>query len=520
MNDIWTALQGLGSPAAALARAGGLTVYPRSVQPCADGTVFLGRQAGALTLGYVGRAAPPDGFCLETDSDATLPAQLAPSRLWLGAANHANAAALRQHLPWTGPVPGGLRLSAGLGDRLGVATPGHIRAIRAAGDIFPILAQQSIREMERTQRTPDEVMDDATWGVLQEGWTAGFGADADHLKSAADIDLCVASGYVLYTLDPRDHVDAEADSDDLATLQAKFVVLPWEQLETTPDEVYRRYVGQVFSLSAAYTLTISEEQALRAAAKYGRAVAHLTALSRHLAVAMSGRPYELEISVDETDTPTRAQEHYYIASELKRLGVTWVSLAPRYVGRFEKGVDYIGDLDEFAVEFAKHAAIARALGPYKLSLHSGSDKFSVYPIAARLAGELIHLKTAGTSYLEALRAVAQVQPSLFREVLAYAVAHWDTERASYHVSAEMAQVPTWQDWPDAALPMLLDDFHARQALHVSFGLVLTSRDAQGGYLFRDRIYAVLAGDEEAHYAALERHFARHLQPFVMSQEAR
>jgi hypothetical protein len=87
------------------------------------------------------------------------------------------------------------------------------------------------------------------------------------------------------------------------------------------------------------------------------------------------------------------------------------------VGTFEKGVDYIGNLDEFEQSFARHLAVSKTYGPYKLSLHSGSDKFSVYPIAARVAGELVHLKTAGTSYLEALRAIAKVNPGLFREVL-------------------------------------------------------------------------------------------------------
>ena len=126
------------------------------------------------------------------------------------------------------------------------------------------------------------------------------------------------------------------------------------------------------------------------------------------------------MSVDETDTPTSHAEHLFIARELRRLGVRWVSLAPRYVGRFEKGVDYIGDLGAFEADFAGHAAIARALGPYKLSLHTGSDKFSIYDIATRSAGGLLHLKTAGTSYLEALRATASFDPTLFREILALA----------------------------------------------------------------------------------------------------
>ena len=76
-----------------------------------------------------------------------------------------------------------------------------------------IFAQQSIREMTRTGRSPDDVMDDATWGVFQEGWRAGVGADADHLKTTADIDLCVAAGYTFFTIDPGAHVDPAADTE-------------------------------------------------------------------------------------------------------------------------------------------------------------------------------------------------------------------------------------------------------------------------------------------------------------------
>jgi hypothetical protein len=178
------------------------------------------------------------------------------------------------------------------------------------------------------------------------------------------------------------------------------------------------------------------------------------------------------------------------------------------VGRFEKGVDYIGNLQEFEAEFSRHAVIARALGPYKLSIHSGSDKFSIYPIVARHAGALAHLKTAGTSYLEALRAVAGVDPSLFREVLGFARQHYEQDRATYHVSAELAHVPV--ELTDGQLPGVLDSFDARQVLHVTFGSVLDR--------FGPRLKVVLAEHEEAHYAALEAHFVRHLSAFSLRNQ--
>jgi hypothetical protein len=238
---------------------------------------------------------------------------------------------------------------------------------------------------------------------------------------------------------------------------------------------------------------------------------------RHLIERSNGKPTELEVSVDETEHVTSHAEHFYIATELRRLGVHWVSLAPRYVGHFEKGVDYIGDLGEFEADFAVHAAIARHYGPYKLSLHSGSDKFSIYEIAARQTRGLVHLKTAGTSYLEALRTIAALDPALFREIYIFARERYDTDRASYHVSAELSRAPRPEDLNDQALPELLTQFDAREILHVTFGSVLTTRTEDGGWRFYDRLMAILRAQPEAYAENLEAHFRRHLQPFVAYQ---
>jgi hypothetical protein len=254
---------------------------------------------------------------------------------------------------------------------------------------------------------------------------------------------------------------------------------------------------------------VDEATLLRAAAKYGRAVAHVASMYRALNARLPEAAWELEVSVDETDTPTTHAEHLFIARELRRLGVKWVSLAPRYVGRFEKGVDYIGDLDHFTSDFAGHAAIARALGPYKLSLHSGSDKFSVYGIAAEATRGLVHLKTAGTSYLEALRVLASTDTVLFREILQFAIDRYETDKASYHVSATLDRVPRPEALADDDLPGLLELFDSREALHVTFGSVLTS---DRGY--KARLLGSLAANEERYYDALERHFIRHLAPLT------
>jgi tagaturonate epimerase len=286
--------------------------------------------------------------------------------------------------------------------------------------------------------------------------------------------------------------------------------LPWGSLEDTEKDLFGRYAGRRFDLEE-HDLALDEDTLARAAAKYGRAVAHATALYRHLEEAMGDEPFEVEVSVDETATPTTHAQHLYIANELLRLGVRWVSLAPRYVGRFEKGVDYIGDVARFEEDFAVHAAIARRLGPYKLSLHSGSDKFSIYPAAVRQTRGLVHLKTAGTSYLEALRTVAALDADLFLEIYAFALERYEEDRASYHVSASLQKAAAPEDVAGKDLPALLDRFDEREILHVTFGSVLTRED------LRDRLTHTLATHPENYAENLEKHFLRHLEPFAAAR---
>jgi hypothetical protein len=483
--------------------------YPESLVIHEGRMFFLGRTGGSKILGILTdeRGALPRGFAGTVVETPAGPLHILET-------THEHAEALRAALPWLSPRPLGLSTSAGCGDRLGLATPGHVQAAREVGRVAMIFAQQSIREMVRTGRTPEQVMDDATWGAFQAGWQEPLGADADHLKTTDDVDRCCASGFTFFTIDPGAHVDAEADDCDRSDLKGRYDALPWSRMEIGSDQLLKAYAAQPHSVEDAI-LEMSEEVVARAAVKYGRAIAHTAAMYRHLERVMAGRPFELEVSVDETDTPTSHEQHFFIASELRRLGVRWVSLAPRYVGRFEKGVDYIpssglcGDLSEFETDFAGHAAIARALGPYKLSLHSGSDKFSIYEIAAEKARGLVHLKTAGTSYLEALRAVAAVDPPLFRDILAFAIIRYPEDRASYHVSANLQLVPDPSALSDDDLPGLLDHFDTRQVLHVSFGSVLTSETG-----LKERLYAALEANEEAYYSALRTHFVRHLRPLA------
>jgi hypothetical protein len=460
-----------------------------------------------------GLAQTDKGECLVVLAASSLPefegerSEFGGLTLILGERSASNLNALRRHLPWLKPQPIGLATSAGMGDRLGLATPGHVRAARAMqGKVTPVFTQQSIREMARTGRTPQQVMDDATWGIFTEGWQAIHGADADHLKTPADIDACLACGYTFYTIDPGAYVDNRAESASLGELQALAAALPVE-MDVRASGLW----GKSFDIEGL-AIHFDELVLLKAAVKYGQAIAHVAGMYRYLVQAAGKCPYELEVSVDETEAPTTHAEHIYIACELKRLGVKWVSLAPRYVGRFEKGVDYIGSLAAFEADFSGHAAIARWFGPYKLSLHSGSDKFSIYPIAARLSRGLVHLKTAGTSYLEALRTIAHHDPAFFREIYTFARQRYEIDRLSYHVSAELSKAPLPEVVRES--PALMDQFDAREIFHVTFGSVLTEKNEAGGWRFYDRFMDFMQINKEAYACNLEKHFIRHLAPFA------
>lgn len=413
-----------------------------------------------------------------------------------------NAAELRARLPWLRPVPLGLQASFGFGDRLGLATPGHVRAIRDV-NIAPMFAQQSVRENARTGRTPQQVLDDAMWGLFQEGWQKPWGADADHLKSLADLESFTTAGYTFYTFDLSDFVDNQAQWDDLPALWVKYTGLPWDELESSPDAMKLSYTDRVFRLDGL-PLTFDESTLLRAAVKYGCAIAHIVKMYHALKSLLANRHYDLEISLDESDAPTSPYEHFFIAKELHRLGVDWVSLAPRFVGGFEKGVDYIGDLSRFEAELKQHVAVMQYFGNYKFSLHSGSDKFSLYPILARHSTGKLHVKTAGTSYLEALRVVAGVAPELFRQIFDYCLQRFPVDRQTYHVSARLEKIPPANALKDADLPGLLDAFDSRQVLHVTFGSVLDR--------FGSQLKACLTANELEYCRRLEAHFRRHLLP--------
>ncbi len=383
-----------GRPLSLLARGeAGRVVVPASVSPLPGSIALLAVLDGASRLVVMTGAEPVlDAFDGETVSIREA------GRLWHALAcplDHRNATALRAALPRTAPsIPAGPR-SFGFGDRIGgdvSATPWHL-AVAEGYDLLPVPAQQSVRELARTGRTFAAVLDDATWAVFRTGWARPWAADADHLKSLDNLETAARAGFTFFTIDPSDVIDREAPDAPDDVLAAKLAALATER---EVSALLARYGGH----------DADERSVVRSLAAYLPAIRFGIEAYRRLEEVLGEGGFAFEFSVDETEHPTSALDHRIVAGEFARAEVALYSLAPRFVGLFEKGIDYIGDPEEFRRSLEEHAALAIEFGGYRLSLHSGSDKFAVYPIFGEVTEGRFHVKTAGTSFLEAVKTAA------------------------------------------------------------------------------------------------------------------
>ena len=411
--------------------------------------------------------------------------------------NSENAFALSELFPYLKSKALGIgKPSFGFGDRLGLATPGHVQAVRESS-LVPIFAQQSIREMERTKRTPSDVMRDAIWGVFQEGYTHGFGSDADHLKTEEDVKNTAKAGFRMFTCDPSDYVNNSTDTLSVSELRKEF-----EKIKEK-DALLSVYEGKSFTIGDE-NLIFSGETLMRAVVKYQKAVEHAEHMYKIVKSNVDG-DFDFELSIDETEEPTTPAQHIFIVNELLKRDVKLTSIAPRFVGDFQKAIDYIGDLNEFENQFKLHIKIAKKFGPYKISVHSGSDKFSIYPIISKYGDKLFHVKTAGTSYLEALRLIAISAPALFKEIVKFSIERFAHDRKSYHLTTVLSNIADIDTLSETDYQSYLDKNDSRQMLHVTYGSVLNSS-------LKDAFMNTLKEHEKGYNEILVKHFRKHLSP--------
>ena len=409
------------------------------------------------------------------------------------ALTHENAKALRKLFPFTAPSRVlNKNRSFGLGDRLGIATPGHIKLFEQY-DVYPVFAQQSIRELNLTNRTYNNVLDAATFAVFRENFQKEWGADGDHLKTEQDIKYALDLGFTMITLDCSEHIKNNVTEENAPPLPEKFKT---------------KYSGKQFDIGEGITLSFSENELKVIAAIYSDAIDFAAAI--YGSFLKDGKHNaDFEISIDETAAPTTPLQHYFVARELIDAGVSFATIAPRFCGEFQKGIDYIGDITQFEKEIQIHAAIARHFN-YKLSIHSGSDKFSVFPLIGKECRGNFHVKTAGTNWLEAMRVIAQTDPVLYREVHLYALAAFDEARKYYHVTTDIAKIPDINSLADSELPKLFENNDARQLIHITYGLILGKKNSDDSFTFRDKLYRIWRRNEGMYAQALERHIGKHL----------
>lgn len=438
------------------------------------------------------------------EGDGTVPAAFVGAvrdegnrRLMIARQNGENARALRELFPHTSPsAVGAHRSSFGLGDRLGLASPGHI-PLFVDGDAAPVLAQQSLRELDLMGRDYTEVIDAASWAVFNTGFEGAWVADGDHLKSVGAVVSALKQGCTMITADLSDHLAFEYMDADIQTVSGAYRQLD-SGMRDTIEERYRNNVR----LSDGSVLKFDPEIRQRIALTYGRALDHAADLYQACRGVKS--EFDFEISIDETDLPTTPEAHYFVAKELHARGVPFTSLAPRFVGEFQKGIDYIGDVEEFTASFALHALIAADLG-YKISIHSSSDKFSVYPVIGRLVKGAYHLKTSGTNWLVALETIARINPILFRDIFTRAYDVFPAARSYYHITPDMKLSTDITTLEDSQLPDVFTNPTDRQVLHVSYGELF--KDSE----LKSRFFQQIRSSIEVYWDALEAHIGRHLE---------
>ncbi len=294
------------------------------------------------------------------------------------------------------------KFSLGVGDRFAHQAKAQLQAcVMAAArgvTVIPVW-NKSNREHGIVGSEPASVRAAADAAVRQSGWKQPYHVDADHINLGTVDRFIDASDF--YTLDVAAAIGQPANTDAVENFIARH-----PELRGT---VSISGIGQPF--------TIDRDTVARIARKYLAAVQQAAAIYRHVDGKRGGREFITEVSMDETDAPQTPPELLVILAAVSDEKIPIQTIAPKFTGRFNKGVDYVGDVVQFEKEFNEDlAVIAFAIRQYglpanlKLSVHSGSDKFSIYgPIrrALQKSGAGIHVKTAGTTWLEELIGLAE-----------------------------------------------------------------------------------------------------------------
>jgi len=371
------------------------------------------------------------------------------------------------------------KYSFGIGDRFCHQGKAQLAALIKAKeqglDITPVW-NKSHREHTIIGTSPADTRKEADDAIMAYGWDGSYFVDADH------IGLNNVDGFIepsdFFTLDVADYIGKTADEADVNSFVQK----------------HKKYIGSLAIDGIDETFNISEEQIKAIANKFLLAVKQAGKIYRHIKTAKGTDDFITEVSMDETDQPQTPVEMFFILAAIADEGIPAQTIAPKFTGRFNKGVDYVGSVTGFAKEFEEDVAVvAFAVKEFglpenlKLSIHSGSDKFSIYgPIAKALkkfdAG--LHIKTAGTTWLEELIGLAAAGGdglSIAKEVYAGALSRMDELCGPYEtvIDIDREKLPIAQEvdkWDGEGFASALKhdqyceqyNLNFRQLLHVAY----------------------------------------------------
>jgi hypothetical protein len=409
------------------------------------------------------------------------------------------------------------RFSFGVGDRFAHQATAQLRAFQKLETFGVSVApvwNKSNREHSFIGSEPVSVLESAKRAVLDCHWSKGWYVDADHIQLTTVDRFLESSNF--FTIDVASSIGrppASHEVDDFVNRNS-------------------RLIGQI-SIPGIEPLQIHENDVRRVAQQYLLAAQEAGRIYRHIESKKGAGQFVTEVSMDETDSPQTPPELLIILAALAEEKIPLQTIAPKFTGRFNKGVDYVGDLAQFEKEFNSDlAVIAYSIAQFglptnlKLSVHSGSDKFSLYPIirrALKATGAGIHLKTAGTTWLEELIGLAEAAGdglSLAKEIYAYALAHTDEFCAPYAsvIDIDKNQLPSAeavQKWSGSDFASTLrhvptnPQFNSsfRQLLHVSFKVA-----AKHGARFTDLLKA---NEKIVSEQVMTNLFDRHMKPLFL-----
>ena len=410
------------------------------------------------------------------------------------------------------------RFSFGVGDRFAHQAKAQLRAFQLLakdGILVVPVWNKSNREHTFIGSEPQSVLDAAKTAIRELGWKQSWHIDADHIRLNT-VDRFMGSSD-FFTIDVADSIGKPA-----AAIEVQAFLKRHPELVGSLD---------IPGVSTPFTTTRAEVE--QVVAKYLLAVREAGDIYRHIAAAKGEERMIAEVSMDETDLPQTPPELLIILALLADEKVRLQTIAPKFTGRFNKGVDYVGDLVQFEREFNDDlAVIAHAVGRYglpknlKLSVHSGSDKFSLYPIIRRAlarTGAGLHLKTAGTTWLEELIGLAEAGSdglALAKEIYAYALEHVDELCAPYAsvIDIDRSKLPSTSvvnSWTGPQLASALRHIpghpefnaHVRQLLHVSFKIA-----AKAGTRYTDLLKS---NEEIVAKQVTENIYDRHMKPLFI-----